>query len=137
MLPIIKEITMSEIETCNQCGSFVFDSKAEKCVRCGTVRQTYVRKEGVREEKEYSFVKLKQEAERFLKQVSPGNDIGYRIDLRKDMRMYRFVVDTMARFHLSIIENNTCPHEPVIDTGVGYYLCQACQKSWKYTELIK
>jgi hypothetical protein len=27
-----------------------------------------------------------------------------------------------------------CKHEPLIDTGVGYYHCPACNNSWEYDE---
>jgi len=50
------------------------------------------------EGKTLSLEECKELAEQFLKQVSPNDTLGYRSDLRNDMRMYRFVLDVMARF---------------------------------------
>lgn len=38
--------------------------------------------------------------------------------------------DMAGEFH----EANKCTHEGLVDTGVGYYHCEACNKGWTYEE---
>jgi hypothetical protein len=37
----------------------------------------------------------------------------------------------------SKVEGEDCSHEPLTDTGVGYYHCPACGKGWTYDEWKK
>lgn len=42
--------------------------------------------------------------------------------------------ETRFALKLRLKAKQECTHEPLIDTGVGYYHCPACNKGWTYSE---